>query len=178
MCVTSEWLTVSCVIHDIRRRHRIARPRDSGRTATNYAPARPGPPPLLATTSDATLPYLSSHISGLWRSPTVGAAPLSGRRSHRPRDTLPIRHSIHPHCLPSGASSHTRVSTRSSERCVPHAAVATASAPVSSSSSLSFHIPFSLISSTSSSHAFSSGIARRTTSLPTYRSILPGAPPT
>lgn len=110
VCVTSEWLTVSCVIHDIRRRHRIARP-DSGRTATNYAPARPGPPPLLATTSDATLPYLSSHISGLWRSPTIGAAPLSGRRSHRPRDTLPIRHSIHPHCLPSGASSRTRVHT-------------------------------------------------------------------
>ena len=47
-----------------------------------------------------------------------------------------------------------------------------------SSSSFSFHIPCSLINSMSWSHASSLGIPRRTTSFPTYRSTLPGAPPT
>ena len=48
----------------------------------------------------------------------------------------------------------------------------------SSTSAGSTHLPCSLISSISSSHAPSIGIARRTTSFPTYRSIFPGAPPT
>lgn len=39
-------------------------------------------------------------------------------------------------------------------------------------------VQFTLISSISSSVAPDMGIARLTTSLPTYRSILPGAPPT
>mmetsp|Transcript_20756 Transcript_20756/g.66843 ORF Transcript_20756/g.66843 Transcript_20756/m.66843 type:complete len:331 (+) Transcript_20756:314-1306(+) len=39
-------------------------------------------------------------------------------------------------------------------------------------------MPFSLMSSISWSHASSFGMPRRTTSLPTYKSTLPGAPPT
>jgi len=56
---------------------------------------------------------------------------------------------------------------------------ATSSLPASSSSlGGSTQRPLSLMSWISSSHACSMGMARLTTSLPTYRSILPGAPPT
>ena len=48
----------------------------------------------------------------------------------------------------------------------------------SSSGSGSTQRSFCLMRSMSSSHAPSMGMPRRTTSLPTYRSILPGAPPT
>ena len=58
----------------------------------------------------------------------------------------------------------------------PSSSASASSAP--SSGSGSFHIPFSLMSSTSASHASSLGMERCTTSLPTYRSTLPGAPPT
>ena len=50
--------------------------------------------------------------------------------------------------------------------------------PGSQSIAQKSHLPCCLMSSMSSSVAVTMGMPRRTTSLPTYRSILPGAPPT
>lgn len=81
------------------------------------------------------------------------------------------------------AHAHADVGPYSAPLRAPHAPLARIHAATSSpssavSSSLSIQRSCSLMSSMSSSHAPAIGMPRRTTSLPTYRSILPGAPPT
>jgi len=112
------------------------------------------------------------------RSPLLASSPLPARCGVATR----VRPLLHGRPSPPGPLLLRGRAAPDPKRlrgpCWSHAAVATSSLAVSSSSSLSFHMPLTLISSISSSQALSLGMPRRTTSLPTYRSTLPGAPPT